>query len=64
MCGFVVYWILNECDNSKNRLVEVQSKNGKWTPCTIAMPDLGTMGVLAIDADQSGDYFITLSDYL
>ena len=58
------YLILNELDNVKNRLVEVQNNNGKWTRRAIAMPGLGTIGVSAIDADQSDDYFITLADYL
>lgn len=58
------YLILNELDNVKNRLYEVQNKNGKWTRRTIVLPGLGTVGVSAIDADESDDYFLTLTDYL
>ncbi len=58
------YLVLNELDNVKNRLYEVQNKNGKWTRREITLPGLGTIGVSAIDADQSDDYFLTLTDYL
>ena len=58
------YLVLNELDNVKNRLYEVQNKNGKWTRREITLPGLGTIGVSAVDADQSDDYFLTLTDYL
>ncbi len=58
------YLVLNELDNVKNRLYELQNKNGKWTRREITLPGLGTIGVSAIDADQSDDYFLTLTDYL
>ena len=56
--------ILNELDNVKNRLYEVQYRNGKWNRRNIALPGLGTVDVNAVDADESDDYFLTLSDYL
>ena len=58
------YLILNELDNVKNRLHEVQYKNGKWNRRAIAMPGLGTVGATAIDSDESDDYFLTVTDYL
>ncbi len=56
--------ILNELDNVKNRLYEAQYKNGKWNRRAIALPGLGTMGVNAVDSDESDEYFLTLTDFL
>ena len=56
--------IINELDNVKNRLVELKYANGKWARRVVAMPGLGTVGVTAIDSDESDDYFMTLTDYL
>ncbi|MEQ1518878.1 MAG: prolyl oligopeptidase family serine peptidase, partial [Usitatibacteraceae bacterium] len=58
------FLIINELDNVKNRLYEMQLKNGKWTRRAIAMPGLGTVSASAIDADESDDYFLTVTDYL
>jgi prolyl oligopeptidase len=58
------YLILNELDNVKNRLYEVQYKGGKWNRRTISMPGLGTVSASAIDSDESDDYFLTVTDYL
>ena len=58
------YLILNELDNVKNRLYELQYRNGKWNRRAIALPGLGTVGVKAVDANVSDDYFLTLTDYL
>ncbi len=58
------YIIINELDNVKNKLVELTYKDGKWNRRPVAMPGLGTVGVTAIDADDSDDYFMTLTDFL
>ncbi|MEP7156187.1 MAG: prolyl oligopeptidase family serine peptidase [Betaproteobacteria bacterium] len=58
------YLILNELDNVKSRLYEVQFRNGKWNRRSVALPGLGTVGVSAVDADESDEYFLTLTDYL
>ena len=58
------YLILNELDNVKNRLYEVQHKNGKWSRRAIQLPGLGTVTASAIDDNESDDYFLTLTDYL
>ena len=58
------YLILNELDEVKSRLYEVQHKNGKWIRRAIALPGLGTISASAIDADESDEYFLTLTDYL
>ncbi len=67
LAGFAVtknYLIINELDNVKNKLYELAYKDGKWQKRTVAMPGLGTVGVSAIDADESDAYFVTLTDYL
>ncbi len=56
--------ILNELDNVKNRLFELQRKDGKWQRRAIALPGLGTVGISAVDADESDDYFLTITDFL
>ena len=58
------YLILNELDNVRNRLYELQNKDGKWKRREVVLPDLGTVAASAIDVDQSDDYFLTLTDYL
>lgn len=58
------YVILNELDNVKNRLFELQRKDGKWQRRAIALPGLGTVGVAALDADDSDEYFLTITDFL
>ena len=58
------YLILNELDNVKNRLYELQNKDGKWKRREVVLPGLGTVAASAIDVDQSDDYFLTLTDYL
>ena len=57
--------ILNVLEDVKNRLyVLTPGKNG-WTraPLTGA-PAFGTVGISAVDADESNDYFMTVTDYL
>jgi prolyl oligopeptidase len=56
--------IINELDNVKNRLTELTYKDGKWNRRAVMMPGLGTVGVTAVDADDSDQYFMTLTDYL
>ncbi len=56
--------IINELDNVKNRLVELSLKDGQWTRRPVVLPGLGTVGVTAIDANESDDYFMTLTSYL
>ncbi len=58
------YLILNELDNVRNRLYELQNKDGKWKRREVVLPGLGAVAASAIDVDQSDDYFLTLTDYL
>ncbi|MCE2989381.1 MAG: prolyl oligopeptidase family serine peptidase [Burkholderiales bacterium] len=56
--------ILNVLDNVKNRLYELSYQQGKWVRRAVTMPGIGTVGVGAVDADDSNDYWMTLTDYL
>ena len=58
------YLILNELDNVKNQLVELKRDGGAWARRNINMPGLGTVSASAIDADESDEYWLTLTDYL
>ncbi len=58
------YIIVNELDNVKNRLVEMRKDSGVWRRRAISLPGLGTVSVSALDADESDQYFLTLTDYL
>ena len=57
--------LLNVLDNVRNRLYVVSRENGAWTRQALpGMPDFGTLGANALDADESDDYFLTVTDYL
>lgn len=56
--------LLNELDNVKNKVYELKRVNGKWDRRAIAMPGLGTVGVSAVDDDESDEYFLTVTDFL
>lgn len=56
--------LLNELDNVKNKVYELKRVNGKWDRRAIAMQGLGTVGVSAVDDDESDEYFLTVTDFL
>lgn len=56
--------IVNELDNVRNRLYEWRQEKGAWVRRAVALPGLGTIGVSALDADESDEYFVTLTDFL
>lgn len=67
LAGFAVtknFIIINELDNVKNRLAELSYINGQWQRRAIPTPGLGTISIGAVDADDSDDYFVTLTDFL
>jgi prolyl oligopeptidase len=57
--------IINVLEDVKNRLyVLTPGKNG-WTRAPLAgAPAFGAVGISAVDADESNDYFMTVTDYL
>ncbi len=58
------YLVVNELDNVKNRLCALQHKNGQWTRTALDTPAFGSVGLTGIDADESDDYFMTVTDFL
>ena len=57
--------LVNILDNVRNRVVVHTHKDGKWTNAELpGAPKLSTVGVSAVDPDESDDYFMTVSDYL
>jgi prolyl oligopeptidase len=57
--------ILNELDNVQSRLYVLTRKDGKWSREPLpGAPKFSTASVSAIDADESDNYFMTVSDYL
>jgi prolyl oligopeptidase len=58
------YLILNELENVRNRLFLCQFKDGQWTRTPLETPGFGSTGISGIDADESDDYFLTVTDFL
>jgi prolyl oligopeptidase len=58
------YLVVNELDNVKNRLDALQLKNGQWTRTALDTPAFGSVSLTGIDADESDDYFMTVTDFL
>jgi prolyl oligopeptidase len=57
--------LVNELDNVRNRVYVATRTGGEWTREPLSgMPEFGTVGVSAVDADESDDYFMTVTDYL
>jgi prolyl oligopeptidase len=57
--------LVNELDNVKNRVYVLGRKDGRWTREPLpGMPEIGTVVAGAVDADESDDYFMTVTGYL
>ena len=57
--------ILNVLEDVKNRLyVLTPGKNGWARAPLVGAPAFGTVGISAVDAEESNDYFMTVTDYL
>ncbi|HMC64243.1 MAG TPA: hypothetical protein VKI65_04830, partial [Gemmataceae bacterium] len=57
--------ILNELDNVRNRLYVLTHKDGNWRRDELpGAPKFSSASAFAVEADQSDDYFMTVSDYL
>jgi prolyl oligopeptidase len=57
--------LVNELDNVKNRVYVLGRRDGRWTREPLpGMPELGTVAATAVDAEESDDYFMTVTDYL
>ncbi len=58
------YMLINVLDNVRNRVYEFQHKDGKWVRREVALPGFGSVGVGALDDDESDEYFFTHTDFL
>jgi prolyl oligopeptidase len=59
------YFILNVLDNVKNRLYVLKHDGKTWTREPLqGAPSFGTVSASGIDADESDDYFLTVTDYV
>jgi prolyl oligopeptidase len=56
--------ILNVMDNVRSRVFLLRFKDGDWQRTALDVPELGTVSVNGIDANESDDYFMTVADYL
>lgn len=58
------YLILNELENVRNKLFTLRHENGQWKRERLDTPAFGAVSVSGIDADESNDYFMTVTDFL
>ena len=57
--------ILNVLDNVKNRLTVLTYRDGEWTRSPfVGAPAFGTVGVAAVDEEESNDFFLTVTDFV
>jgi prolyl oligopeptidase len=58
------YLMINELENVRNKLYLLKHEAGQWMRETLATPALGSIHARGIDADESDDYFFTMTDFL
>ncbi len=58
------YLLINELDNVRNRIYQLHKENGQWIRHEVDAPAYSTLGVTALDAEQSDEYFLTVTDFL
>ena len=59
------YYFINVLEDVKNRIYLVTPGKDGWTREPLpGMPAFGTVGIGAIDDEESNDYFLTVTDYV
>ncbi|MGH7888576.1 MAG: prolyl oligopeptidase family serine peptidase, partial [Candidatus Binatia bacterium] len=58
------YLILNELDNVRSKVYALKRENGTWTRSVVETPSLASARLRGVDADESDDYFLTVTDFL
>jgi prolyl oligopeptidase len=59
------YMLLNVLEDVKNRIYVLEPSDEGWRrPELVGAPAIGTVGVRPVDADESNDYWMTVSGYL
>ncbi len=57
--------VINELDNVRNRLYVLTRKDGVWQRQELpGAPKLSTVSTIAIESDETDDYFMIVRDYL
>ena len=56
--------LLTTLDKVKNRLTELRHVNGKWQRRVVDAPKLGTLAASPLDAVDTDQYFLTVTDFL
>jgi len=59
------HFLVNELDNVRDRIYVVTHLDGKWTRKPLeGAPEFSSVGVSAVDGDETDEFFMTVSDYL
>jgi prolyl oligopeptidase len=59
------YLFVNVLEDVKNRISVINLLDAERTPKPlVGAPEMGTVNIMAVDADESNEYFMTTSDYL
>jgi prolyl oligopeptidase len=58
------FLLLTELDNVRSRPFLLRSSRGGWKRTPLDAPAFGTVSLQGLDADESDDYLMTLSDFL
>jgi len=58
------YLLVGELDNVQSRIHTYRRENGQWLRDTLPIPEFGTVGAAPIDAFESDEYFLTVSNFV
>ncbi|MEM9828536.1 MAG: prolyl oligopeptidase family serine peptidase, partial [Planctomycetota bacterium] len=59
------YVFINVLDDVKNRIRVLRESDGQWvSEPLVGAPEFGRVGIRAVDADESNEYFMTSTNYL
>ena len=58
------FLLLDILDNVKSRIVEARFSDGKWRQRSVAVPAAASIGVAALDRDDSDDYWMSVTSFI
>ena len=56
--------VLDILDNVKGRVVEMSRKDGKWTSRNVPVPEAASIGLEAVEPNESDDYWMTITSFV
>ncbi len=56
--------VLDILDNVKGRVIEARREGGKWVSRDVPVPPAASIGVSAVDKDESNDYWMTVTSFV